>query len=107
MDPEKLSYFRVRFADFDADALAELNERRDTLAEEACVALDQVLSDKGLSAKMLSRYSTAKPALPASVLRRSDWLDYNSSVHFSLCFLRQCLLGPCQGGCRCQLLLAF
>jgi hypothetical protein len=65
MDSEKLSFFQARFSSFDTDALAELNERRESLAEEACAALDQVLSDKGLSATMLSRFPTVKAELAA------------------------------------------
>jgi len=71
MDSEKISFFKARFSSFDADALAELNERRETLAEEACAALDQVLLEKGLSASMLSRFSTAKAELPVSVQKRN------------------------------------
>ena len=60
MDADKLHFFRTRYAGFDADALAELNERRESLAEEACAALDQILSEKGLSATMLSRFSATE-----------------------------------------------
>lgn len=71
MDSEKVSFFHARFSSFDADALAELNQRRESLAEEACAALDQVLLEKGMSASMLSRFSTPKADMPATVQKRN------------------------------------
>lgn len=57
MDQDKLSYFVSRFKTLDGDELAELHSRRDTLAEEAILALDTILSEKGINKDILASYS--------------------------------------------------
>jgi hypothetical protein len=49
MDQSKLSYFTSRYSALDRDELGDLVERRADLADEAIVALDQVLVQRGLS----------------------------------------------------------
>jgi hypothetical protein len=57
MDQDKLSYFISRYKTLDGDGLAELLSRRDTLADEAVVALDTVLSEKGINKEIFASYS--------------------------------------------------
>ena len=61
MDQDKLSYFISRYKTLDGDNLAELHSRRDTLTDEANLALDTVLSQKGINKDILASYS-AKPS---------------------------------------------
>jgi len=57
MDEEKLKYFVSRYKELDGDELIELHNRRDTLTEEALLALDATLQGKGLNTDILSRFS--------------------------------------------------
>ena len=57
MDQDKLSYFTSRYKTLDGDALAELHGRRDTLVEEAILALDTVLTENGINKDILANYS--------------------------------------------------
>ena len=57
MDQDKLSYFISRYKTLDGDDLAELHSRRDTLTDEANLALDTVLSEKGINKDILASYS--------------------------------------------------
>ena len=57
MDQDKLSYFVSRYRALDADELSDLHGRRGTLADEAIVALDTVLAEKGIDKGILARYS--------------------------------------------------
>lgn len=71
MDQVKLSYFQSRYSQLDADGLAELMQRRDSLAEEACAALDHALAQRGVSPGMLRRYSADTPAEAPAVSKRN------------------------------------
>lgn len=53
MDNTKLDYFVARYATFDEDALAELQIKIDTLAEEAVAALDIVLTKRGIDRTLM------------------------------------------------------
>jgi hypothetical protein len=53
MDKNKLDYFVARYGELDEDALAELQIRIDTLAEEAAAALDIVLAKRGIDRTLL------------------------------------------------------
>lgn len=57
MDQDKLSYFISRYKTLDGDDLAELHSRRGMLADEAILALDTVLSEKGINKDILASYS--------------------------------------------------
>lgn len=59
MNDDKYSYFLASYRALDADELAALHRRRDSLADEAISALDVVLSEKGVQIASL-------PSLPAS-----------------------------------------
>lgn len=61
MDQDKISFFISRYKTLDGDELTELHSKRDSLVEEAVVALDTVLSDKGINKDILAIYSP-KPA---------------------------------------------
>lgn len=61
MDQDKLSFFISRYKALDGDELAELHGRRDSLADEAVLALDTVLSDKGINKDILASYSEKPP----------------------------------------------
>lgn len=53
MDQTKLSYFFEKFSAYELDELQDLVARRADLADEATVALDRVLNEKGLNAPSL------------------------------------------------------
>ena len=57
MDQKNFMSFITRYREFDGDELLELHNRRDTLTEDAILALDAVLQEKGVSKDILSRYS--------------------------------------------------
>jgi hypothetical protein len=76
MDQDKLTYFISRYKTLDGDDLAELHSRRDTLAEEAILALDTVLSEKVINKDILGSFSETLPEVEApseAVLARRLW----------------------------------
>ena len=74
MDQMKLDYFVSRYADFDEDALAELQSRADTLAEEAAAALDIVLAKRGIDKALLVQRAMENEESPPPEPKRSKGL---------------------------------
>jgi len=73
MDKEKLDFFTARYQALDEDAILELHGRRDTLAEEAIVALDAVLAEKGVNKDVLAHEAESRAtaeALPDAELTK-------------------------------------
>lgn len=71
MDKDKLDYFVARYGEFDEDALAELQIRIDTLAEEAAAALDIVLVRRGIDRTSLVQRAKESEAPMRSVPKRN------------------------------------
>jgi hypothetical protein len=72
MDENMVAHFRSRYSELDIDGLVELHQRRDSLVEEACFALDEVLLQRGIAGSMLTRYASG-PTESSPVATRRNW----------------------------------
>ncbi|MES2192184.1 MAG: hypothetical protein V4454_18855 [Pseudomonadota bacterium] len=72
LDEKQVSYFRARYSRLDADELAELNARRDTLADEALAALDVVMFDQGINPDVIQKFQPVKPVLTDDAKQAED-----------------------------------
>lgn len=61
IDQQKVKYFQTRYSELEGDELNELNARRETLADEAVVALDSVLKEKGISTALIAKFQPVHP----------------------------------------------
>jgi len=68
IDQEKLEYFCSRYRSLDGEGLAELNARRNALADEAVEALDIVYKERGVDPALLEKFAP-EPMPPAESKR--------------------------------------
>lgn len=72
LDEARVSYFKARYSSLDGDELWELNARRDTLADEALVALDRVMVDRGINADVIEKFQPVEPPLTDDARQAAD-----------------------------------
>ncbi len=90
LDLDQVTYFRARYSRLDEEELTELAGRRDTLADEAAAALDDVLRTRGISVAAIAAANTPPPETPVEqqiTLAKDLWAGAASKTGQFLCTL--------------------
>ena len=72
MDKVKVAYFSSHYETLDEWDLYDINVRRSTLTEEACIALDQTLLNKGIDLSKLKEEENKEQAQQKIKSERRD-----------------------------------